>query len=310
MRKSGIQAIFELAKTNADVMYIGSDIGYQTLDEMKLSLPNQFVVEGISEAHVIGMAAGLAMSGKIPYVNTIATFLTRRCYDQLANDVCLANLKVRLYANGGGLVYGPLGPTHLAIEDIAILRALPNMSVIVPADPLEMRKAILASDKIEGPIYFRVARGGEPQVTDEKSSFDFGKATVLEEPREVLFVATGVTVSHALQASKRLKANGIQAGVINLHTLKPVDRECLIHYMEKSELCLSIEEHSTIGGLGSIISEIIASETSCRHLQFKALGIPDVFPDKYGTQKELLPYYGLDAESIVSTVKKTLCLTP
>lgn len=288
------------------MVYIGSDVGAGTLKEFQEEMPERFFVEGIAEAYVIGLAAGLAMSGKMPYVNTIATFLTRRCYDQIAIDICMGNHDVRLYANGGGLVYAPLGPTHLAIDDIALMRALPNMTVIVPADADEMERAVRASGQHKGPIYFRVARGGDPLVPQDEHDFQIGKAIVLREPKEILLIASGIMVHRAIQVADHLKSEGIQAGVINMHTIKPLDADTLSRYLSTTPNVITLEEHSIIGGLGSAVAQQIAE--GARHPQglFKMMGIPDCFPDKYGRQGDLINYFGLEVDDILYASRKML----
>ena len=285
-------------------MYVGSDLGAGTLDEMRRRLPGQFLMEGISEAYLIGMAAGLSMTGKKPFVNTIATFLTRRCYDQIAVDVCMGNHDVRLVSNGGGVVYAPLGPTHLATDDIALMRALPNMTVIVPADADEMDRAIRASVGHRGPIYYRLARGGDPLVPQEASGFKIGKAILLRPPRDLVIVACGIMVHRALLVAEKLETEGIQAGVINMHTVKPLDQEILTRYFSKIPKIMTLEEHSLVGGLGSAVAEVIASAELQAPVQLKMMGIPDCFPDKYGRQDDLLEYFGLDVISIYNIAKQ------
>ena len=269
-------------------------------------MPDRYFVEGIAEAYVVGLAAGLAMSGKIPFVNTIATFLPRRCYDQIAVDVCMGNHDVRLYANGGGLVYAPLGPTHLATDDIALMRALPNMTVIAPADADEMERAVRASEKHKGPVYFRVARGGDPLVPQDEHKFQIGKAIVLREPKEILLIASGIMVHRAIEVADQLKSEGIQTGVINMHTIKPLDVETLSDYLSTTPNIITLEEHSIIGGLGSAVAQLIAEGT--RHPQglFRVMGIPDCFPDKYGRQGDLIKYFGLEVKDILEVSRKML----
>ncbi len=176
MRKAALETVYALARSDARVVFIGSDLTAGTLKEMQKEFPDRFYMEGVSEAHIIGMSAGLAMSGKVVYVNTIATFLTRRCFEQLVVDLCLHHVKVRLIANGGGLVYAPLGPTHLAIEDIALLRAIPGMTVVAPCDAQEMRRLVAQTLDWPTPIYFRVAKGGEPVVSRADLPCTIGKA--------------------------------------------------------------------------------------------------------------------------------------
>ncbi len=305
MRKRALKTIYNLAKKNHDIVYVGSDVGAGTLQEFKTDMPRRFFMEGIAEAHVIGMAAGLAMSGKVPFVNTIATFLTRRCYDQIAIDICLGNNNVRLLANGGGLVYTDLGPTHCATDDIALMRALPNMTVIVPSDDEEVESAILASESNQGPIYIRLAREGSPRIPKDPQGFKIGKAHVLREPREMLFIATGVMVHKAMSVADKLLSEGIQAGVINVHTIKPLDHKTLAPHLESTPFIFTLEEHSVIGGLGSAVSEIIAQGTRHTNYTFKIIGIPDRFPDKYGMQDDSLDYYCLNEEGVFTFALKT-----
>ncbi len=299
MRRRGLETIYRLAECHENVLYIGSDVGKGTLSQFQERFPERFFVEGISEAYVIGMSAGLAMNGKVPYVNTIATFLTRRCYDQLAVDVCLGNYDVRLYANGGGLVYAPLGPTHQAIDDLALMRALPNMTVIAPCDADEMERTVLASYDHDGPLYIRVARGGDPIVSKAEHGFGIGRAIVHKEPGDLLFVTTGVMLQVALHAAEELSARGVDAGVIHTHTVKPLDRETLEPYLRRARYVMTLEEHSIIGGLGSAVAACIAEGARHERGRFQRIGIPDVFPDGYGRQENLLGRYGLEKDAVI-----------
>ncbi|SVE28994.1 uncharacterized protein METZ01_LOCUS481848, partial [marine metagenome] len=208
--------VHELAKKDPRVFFIGSDLGAGTLDEFKEEIPDRFFMEGISEANLIGMAAGLAFEGKIPYVNTIATFLTRRCFDQIAVDLCLHNLNVRLIANGGGMVYAPLGPTHMAIEDIAIMRSLPKMTVIAPADADEMRRLIPLTLEYPGPIYIRLGKGYDPIVTKDDVRFEIGKALPMRAGSDALIVTTGIALKTGIDAADSLKARGLETSLLHM----------------------------------------------------------------------------------------------
>ena len=188
MRKTCLDMVYELAKRDQRVIFIGSDLGPGVLDKMRTEIPDRFFMEGISEANIIGMATGLALDGKIPYVNTIATFLTRRCYEQNVLDLGLHNTNVRLIANGGGTVYAPLGPTHLAIEDIAIMRTIPNMTIVSPADADEMRRFMMQTLDYEGPIYIRLGKGYDPIVSSDKFPFEIGKGILMQEGSDLLIV--------------------------------------------------------------------------------------------------------------------------
>src|SRR5690349_23787412 len=198
MRKRSLDMVHALARRDERVVFIGSDLSPNLLGEMKKEYPSRYYMEGITEANVIGMAAGMAMEGFIPYVNTIATFLTRRCYEQVAVDLCLHNLPVRLIANGGGLVYAPLGPTPQAIEDIAIMRALPNMTVVCPADADEAARLMEQTLDCPGPIYIRLAKGGDAVVSKAENGFQIGRAILMLPPGDVLLVTTGIMLQRAL----------------------------------------------------------------------------------------------------------------
>jgi transketolase len=304
MRKRALQMVYELAKRDPRVLFIGSDLGVGTLDEFKREFPDRFFMEGVSEAAIIGMAAGLALEGKIPYVNTIATFLTRRCFEQVVLDLCLHNVDVRLIGSGGGLVYAPLGPTHQAIDDIAILRSIPNMTVIAPADAVEMDQAMEQTLDHKGPIYIRLAKGGDPIVTPRERPFRIGAAIPVREGRDALIVTTGVTLQLALAASDALGERGLQAGILHMPTVKPFDRPRFLAAASAARAVVTVEEHTVIGGLGSAVAETLAEAGA--GVRFRRLGIPDVFPHEYGNQASLMRLFGLTSEGVAAAVE-TLC---
>lgn len=305
MRAMSLKKVYQLAKQDPRILFIGSDLGVGTLNEFKNEMPERFFMEGISEAHIIGMSAGLAKEGYIPYVNTIATFLTRRCYEQIAVDVCLPNLPVRLIANGGGLVYAPLGPTHLATDDIGLMRLLPNMTILVPSDANEMARLMMQTADINGAIYIRVAKGGEPIVSSEENDCKIGKAILLQEPGEVLIVTMGVMVKRALEVSRFLSTQGIQCGVMNMHTIKPLDETSLFQHTSNVKLLVILEEHSCVGGLGSAVLEsyLQAKQKFPKMLHF---GIANCFPENYGSQDELINFYGMEPAAITQSIKENL----
>lgn len=301
MRKSALDAVYDLAKKDKRVVFIGSDLGAGAMDKFRKEMPDRFFMEGVAEQNIIGMAAGLAMDGFIPYVNTIATFLTRRCYEQIAVDLCMHNLPVRLIATGGGMVYAPLGPTHIAIEDMAILRALPNMTVTAPTDAPEATRLVNATLNVPGPVYVRLAKGGDPVVSRESDGFAIGKSILLRKPQDVLFIANGVMVNRCLTASDSLQGRGIGAGVLNVHTLKPLDEEGILAAARGARLVVTVEEHTLMGGLGSAVSEVFMRRLGRAAPQLVTLGIPDVFTEKYGSQDYLLEQYGLQPAQIANT---------
>jgi len=302
MRETSLEEIYKLAKKDKRVIFIGSDLGVGTLNKFKEEMPERFFMEGISEGYLIGMASGLALEGKVVYVNTISTFITRRCYEQLVVDVCLHNLNVRMIGNGGGMVYAPLGPTHMAIEDLSIMRAIPNMTIVAPADADEMRRLIPQTLDHPGPIYIRLAKGSDPIVTRDSIPFRIGKALLMREGRDVLLVTTGITLKIALDAADQLGAQGIEAAVLHVPTVKPLDVEQLLDRISSVRAVVSVEENSIIGGLGSAVAEIIAEAGLEPAKKFKRLGIPDVFPDKYGSQNALMDHYKISMREIIFSV--------
>lgn len=303
MRQTAVNAVFELAKRDDRVVFVGSDLGTGLLDEMKAQMPSRFFMEGVSEQHLIGMAAGLAMDGYIPYVNTIATFLTRRCYEQIAIDLCLHELPVRLIANGGGLVYAPLGPTHLAIEDLSLMRSLPNMNVIAPVDAPEMRRVMDASLEVKGPLYIRLAKGGDPIVSGDGAGFAFGKAIPMRPGSDVMFVSTGVMTTRALTAAQELATRDVKAGVLHVHTIKPLDVQAL-RDCARARLVVTVEEHVIRGGLGSAVAEVFCDEAIATPLL--RLALPDAFPHGFGSQDYLLELAGLQPSDLVARVQERL----
>lgn len=306
MRKTVLDTVYELAREDKRIVFIGSDLGHGVLDDFKKEIPDRFFMEGISEQHVVGMAAGMAMEGKIPYVNTIATFLTRRCFEQVAVDLCLHNLPVRLIANGGGLVYAPLGPTHLAIEDIAILRPLPNLTIISPADANEMKRLVPQTVDLPGPVYIRLAKGYDPIVTREDLPCTLGSGVKMKEGSDVLFITTGITLGQALEAAETLESEGRSVAVLHLHTLKPVDTQAVIEMSEAVKAVVTIEEHVLQGGLGSLVGEILLDHDVRPERGVRRLGIPDQFPDKYGSQNEHLDYFGINAKALCQVSRELL----
>lgn len=298
MRKTCMDSVYELAKQDERIVFIGSDIGANTLDEFKAEMPDRFFMEGISEAHVVGMAAGMALEGKIVYINTIATFLTRRCYEQVVLDCCLHKTKVRLIGSGGGVVYAPLGPTHLAVEDIAIMRPLPGMTILAAADAEEMKRMMPLTVDLPGPVYIRLGRGGDPVVTDPSIPFEIGKLYPLTTGKDILFITTGTMSKMALDAADLLRAQGLDAGVLHVPTLKPLDTSGLRAHMAHVPTVLTLEEHTRIGGLGSAVAEVLAESPFATPKRFKRLGLPDAFCENYGSQSSLLAKLGLSAEAV------------
>jgi transketolase len=295
-----------MARRDDRIVFIGSDITKQNLEKFSAEFPKRFFMEGIYEAHIIGMSAGLAFNGKIPYINTIATFLTRRCYEQILIDLALHNLPVRLLGSGGGAVYAPLGPTHMANEDIAILRAIPNMTIVAPCDADEMNRLMPQTLDWKGPLYVRIAKGGDKIVSSDKHSFEIGKAIPLREGRDALFISTGTTTQVALDAADKLAGAGVTAGVLHVHTLKPLDAARILACARQVRVIITIEEHTLVGGLGSAVAETLMDAGVGEGKRFIRLGFPDVFTEELGSQSEIMNKYGLNAENLVAKTKQLL----
>jgi transketolase len=304
MRKRSLDMVYELAKKDERIVFIGSDLGAGTLDNFRKEIPSRFFMEGVSEQNIVGMAAGMALEGRVVYVNTIATFLTRRCFEQVVLDLGLHNVNVRLIANGGGVVYAPLGPTHLAIDDIAIMRAVPNMTVVAPCDAEEMTRLMPQTVDYPGPIYIRLGKGGDPVVSDPAKPFRIGKAIEMTSGDDVLLVTTGVTLKIALEAAAALKAQGTSATVLHMHTVKPLDTEALLSHASRVKAIVTIEEHTIVGGLGGAVAEVLAEAGFNPAKRFKRIGIPDVFPHGYGSQATMMQHYGITTEQTIATVNE------
>src|SRR5688572_7106192 len=306
MRETCLKEVYRLAKGDKRITFIGSDLGVGTLKEFKEEMPDRFLMEGIAEAHVVGMASGMALEGRIVYVNTISTFLTRRCFEQVVVDACLHNLNVRLIGNGGGVVYAPLGPTHLAIEDLSIFRAVPNMTILAPADADEMRRLMPQTVDWRGPIYIRLAKGYDPIVTDDSVPCRIGKALPIRAGKDVLLVTTGITLKLAKQAAETLQGEGISAGILHMPTVKPLDTEAFFDLAGPVRAIVTIEENTIIGGLGGAIAEQVAEANFDPAKRFKRIGLADAFPDKSGSQANLMDHYRITAAEIVATSRALL----
>jgi transketolase len=309
MRKKVLDCVYELARQDERVVFMGSDLGIGTLDQFKNDFPDRFFMEGVSEANIVGMAAGLALEGKIVYVNTIATFITRRCFEQVVLDLGLHNANVRLIGSGGGVVYAPLGPTHLAIDDIAIMRAIPNMTIVAPCDASEMGRFMPLTVAHQGPLYIRLGKGGDPIVSIDVP-FEIGRAIPMVRGSDVLLVSTGITLKIALDAAAALGSHGISAGVLHMPTVKPLDVEAFLAAASPVDAIVVVEEHTILGGLGGALAEIVAETGFEPAKRFKRIGIPDVFPHGYGSQASMMARYDITAERTMAVARDLLALRP
>jgi transketolase len=306
VRKTSLDLVYQLAKADPRIVFIGSDLGVGTLDDFRREMPDRFLMEGVSEMNVVGMAAGLALEGKIVYVNTIATFLTRRCFEQNVLDLGLHNVPVRLISNGGGVVYAPLGPTHLAIDDLAIMRSIPHMTIVAPCDADEMKRLMPLTVDYPGPIYIRLGKGGDPIVSSPELPFRIGRAITMATGGDALLVTTGITLKIALEAATALRQQGIGCTVLHMHTVKPLDVDALRAHAGRVRAVVTIEEHTILGGLGGAVAEVLAEAAFDPARRFKRIGIEDEFPHGYGSQASMMAQCGITVENTIATVHELL----
>lgn len=297
MRDAFFDVLAELGTEDERVWALTGDLGIGLFDAFESAAPGRYLNVGIAEQNLIGVAAGLSYAGKVPFAYSIAPFLTSRAHDQIRVDVAVARANVKLVGVGGGVAYGTLGPTHHAIEDVALMRALPNLTVLTPGDPAEARRAVRAAADLDGPVYLRLGKNGEPRLLPDEP-FEVGRARVVRAGEDLTIATCGPIVGEALWAAARLAERGVGAAVVHFPTIKPFDHEAVVAALARSPFVVSLEEHSVIGGLGSAVAEAIAesglSGRLCR------VGLPDTFAHEVGSRSHLLRRYGLDAEAVLS----------
>ena len=301
-RQSSGEALLELGKENENIVVFDADLSTATKTSLfAKEFPNRFFDMGIAEQNMISTAAGMATCGKIPYASTFAVFAAGRAYDQIRNSVCYPKLNVKICATHAGITVGEDGATHQMIEDISLMRTLPNMTVISTSDDLQTKWAVKEISKINRPVYLRLSRLATPVIYDKNQKFELGKAIQIGDGIDATIFATGVTVSEAIKAQKILKDKGINVRIVDVHTIKPIDREMIIKSAKETKKLISIEDHNIIGGLGSAISEVLSDECPAKLVR---LGINDTF-GKSGKATELMKYFGITAEDIVRQMGET-----
>ena len=303
-RESFGMALCELAKTNKDIIVFDADLAAATKTGIfKKEFPERFFDCGIAEGNMVGVAAGMAAAGKIPVAASFAMFATGRAFEQIRNSVAYPHLNVKIAGSHAGISTGEDGATHQCLEDIGIMRTIPGMVVLNPADHYEMMAATKAAIEYNGPVYIRLGRLAVDSFNDPDTyTFELGKGITLHEGNDVAVIATGLVVNEALKAVKELEAEGINARLINIHTIKPIDRQAIIDAARDTGAIVTAEEHSVIGGLGGAVSEVICETVPVPVVK---LGVEDVF-GRSGPAVELLHIYGLDAENIVKKTKQAL----
>lgn len=306
MRTTFIDTLTELAAADPRVTLVTGDLGFGVVQEFAARFPNQFVNAGVAEQNMTGLATGMALSGRIVFTYSIANFPTLRPLEQIRNDACYHNANVVVVAVGGGLSYGALGMTHHATEDIAILRSLPQMTVIAPGDPTETAAATRKVAEGIGPTYLRLGRAGEPVVHDGEIDWQLGKAIEVRSGCDATIVSTGAMLATAVAAADQLATTrGLEIRVLSMHTVKPLDDAAVIAAAEQTRAVITLEEHSILGGLGGAVAEVLC-EASLPGVVFQRIGLPSQYISEVGTQEYLRAMHGLDVESVAATVDQTV----
>jgi transketolase len=304
MRVAFEKALYEVMHRRADVVAVVADSATGEYEKIKEEFPKRYIDFGIAESNMVAASAGIASTGKIPVLYTINAFLVYRAYEFIRNDICMQNRKVIMVGSGAGVIYNNLGPTHHTTEDIAVLRVLPNLTVLSPASVKEVPKVLDAALEIDGPVFIRLGKSYEVEVYEGDSRFAFGKAIELRPGGDATIIGTGSILADALDAVKILEKKGISVRVLNMATLKPLDGQSVLRAAKETRCILTLEEHSTTGGLGSAVSEVL-----CRNgigIAFQSMGFEDCFCTDYGYHQELKKMYGLDGSHVAETLETLL----
>ncbi|WP_160677727.1 transketolase family protein [Clostridium sp. C8-1-8] len=298
------KALAELGKTNQKVVVLDADLSKSTKTaDFKAVFPERFLNMGIAEGNMMGVAAGLSTCDKIPFVSTFAMFAAGRAFEQIRNSICYPNLNVKVCATHAGLTVGEDGASHQAIEDLSLMRSIPNMTVINPSDDIETEAAINAVAEYVGPCYVRLGRVAVSTINDNAGyKFEIGKGVKLSEGKDATIIATGIMVEKALEAKEALKTEGIDVAVINIHTIKPIDKEIIISAARETGAIVTAEEHNIIGGLGSVVCEVASENIPVPVIR---VGVKDTFGES-GKPDELLKAYGLTTEDIIASIKRVI----
>nr|MBP3681147.1 transketolase family protein [Clostridia bacterium] len=298
-RQSYGEMLEQLGEENRNIVVLDADLSTATKTEIfAKKFEDRFFDMGIAEQDMIGTAAGFATCGKIPFASTFAVFAAGRAYDQIRNSVCYPNLNVKICATHAGITVGEDGATHQMLEDIAMMRTLPNLKVFSPSDDIETKFIIKEISKLNGPCYVRLSRLATPVIYDENEKFEIGKAKQIGKGQDATIFATGVCVSESLKAKEELEKQGIYVRVVDIHTIKPIDKDTIIKCAKETKKLITVEDHNIIGGLGSAICEVLAEEFPAKVTR---LGINDTF-GKSGNAVELMKYFGIDSEAIIKAV--------
>ena len=305
MRTAFLDTLYELAKADRRIVFITGDLGFSVVEKFMEELPDQFVNAGVAEQNMTSLAAGMALMGKIALTYSIANFPTLRCLEQVRNDVCYHGANVKIVAVGGGFTYGAMGASHHATEELGVMRSMPGIVVVAPADPVEARAATRAIVAHPGPCYIRLGKAGEPNVHPGPIDFQLGRAIRVRDGKDLTLISTGGMLGTALAVADRLAERGVAARVLSMHTLKPLDEDAVRDAARETGAIATLEQHSVIGGLGSAVAEVLA-ETPGPGVLFKRIGVPSAFSERVGSQKWLEQHHGLDEAGVLAQVETLL----
>ena len=305
MRSAFLATLEELAAVDPRINLFVGDLGFTVIEPFAKRFPKQFLNVGVAEQNMTGLAAGMALSGKIVFTYSIANFPTLRCLEQIRNDGCYHKANIKIVSVGGGLAYGALGSSHQATEDLAILRALPGMIVVAPGDPAEAAHATRAVAAHSGTCYLRLGKAGEPKVHGGPIDFRLGRALTVTEGRDITIIATGAMLEPCRRAAAGLAESGVSTRLLSMHTIKPIDAEAICRAANETGAILTVEEHNVIGGLGGAVSEVLAQQRGS-HPPFRIMGLQDSFCREVGSQEHLRKTCGLSVPDIIKTARRLI----
>lgn len=303
MRTAFFETLTELAAVDDRIFLLTGDLGFGVVEKFAARFPDRFINVGIAEQNMTGVATGLALSGRVVFTYSIGNFPTLRCLEQIRNGPCYHKANVHVVAVGGGLVYGSLGMSHHVTEDIAVMRAMPNLTVVAPGDPAEARLATIALTRQDGPGYLRLGRAGEPEVHTAPPDFALGRALQLRDGRDMTLISTGGMLFTATRVAEALAADGVSARVVSMHTVKPLDDEAVRRAARETKLVVTVEEHSITGGLGAAVAEVMAEMPEPR-APLRRIGLPPAFAPTAGSRDYLADQLGVSERAILATLRQ------
>lgn len=304
MRIAFCETLLNFAKKDKRIILLTADLGFSVFEEFIRELPEQFINVGVAEQNMTGIAAGLAMEGKTPLIYSIIPFVTMRNFEQIRNDICYQNLNVKIVGIGAGFSYGPYGHTHHGLEDIGVLRSLPNMVILAPGDPLEAKLATKEALKYKGPVYLRLGKKGEPVIHQKHPRFKIGKGIIIEKGTDITIIACSTMLETAFKTGQMLKNKGLSVNLVSMPSIKPLDENLILECAKITKAIFTIEEHFLIGGLGSAVAEVLAESNTS--IIFKRIAVPDRFTKVIGLQEYMRKANGLSCDQIVETIRRNL----